>query len=85
MQKSSIILLADTQDIKMWLQDDDIMIVDRGFRDSAGVLSNLLESTWRFHRNNTPLKRGTVLAWLQKYVLILYLVFVHIKEDLNQY
>ena len=30
------IIGTDTQDIKMWLQDDDIMIVDRGFRDSAG-------------------------------------------------
>ena len=35
------IIGTDTQDIKTWLQDDDIMIVDRGFRDSAGVLSNL--------------------------------------------
>ena len=30
------IIGTDTQDIKMWLQDDDIMIVDRCFRDSAG-------------------------------------------------
>ena len=37
MRKSSI---TDTRDIKTWLQDDDIMIVDSGFRDSAGVLSN---------------------------------------------
>ena len=35
------IIGTDIQDIKTWLQDDDIMIVDRGFRDSAGVLSNL--------------------------------------------
>ena len=34
------IIGTDTQDIKMFLQDDDIMIVDRGFRDSSGVLSN---------------------------------------------
>ena len=35
------IIDTDTQDIKTWLQDDDIMIVDRGFRNSAAVLSNL--------------------------------------------
>ncbi|XP_062568569.1 uncharacterized protein LOC134230745 [Saccostrea cucullata] len=35
------IIGTDTQEIKTWLQEDDIMIVDRGFRDSAGVLENL--------------------------------------------
>ncbi|XP_061190072.1 uncharacterized protein LOC133197912 [Saccostrea echinata] len=35
------IIGSDTQEIKTWLQEDDIMIVDRGFRDSAGVLENL--------------------------------------------
>lgn len=35
------IIGTDTEDIKIWLQEDDILIVDRGFRDSAGVLADL--------------------------------------------
>lgn len=35
------IIGTDTQDIKSWLQEDDILVVDRGFRDSAGVLGDL--------------------------------------------
>lgn len=35
------IISTDTEEIKIWLQEDDILIVDRGFRDSAGVLADL--------------------------------------------
>ncbi|XP_052695575.1 uncharacterized protein LOC128173959 [Crassostrea angulata] len=35
------IIGTDTEEIKTWLQEDDILIVDRGFRDSAGVLADL--------------------------------------------
>lgn len=35
------IMNTDTEEIKTWLQEDNILIVDRGFRDSAGVLADL--------------------------------------------
>lgn len=35
------IMSTDTEEIKTCLQEDDILIVDRGFRDSAGVLADL--------------------------------------------
>ncbi|XP_062602094.1 uncharacterized protein LOC134263728 [Saccostrea cucullata] len=35
------ILATNVQEIKSWIKEDDILIVDRGFRDSAGVLSEL--------------------------------------------
>lgn len=35
------ILATYVQEIKLWIKEDDIMIVDCGFLDSAGVLSEL--------------------------------------------
>lgn len=34
------IIGTDTEEIKTWLQEDDTLIVDRGFTDSAGVLAD---------------------------------------------
>ena len=34
-------MLKNYEDILTWIKDDDIMIVDRGFRDSLGVLQAL--------------------------------------------
>lgn len=35
------IICTDTEEIKTWLQEDDVLIVDRVFRDSSGVLADL--------------------------------------------
>jgi hypothetical protein len=35
------IMLNNYEDILTWIRDDDIMILDRGFRDSLGVLKAL--------------------------------------------
>lgn len=35
------VMLNNYEDILTWIKDDDIMIVDRGFRDSLGVLQAL--------------------------------------------
>ncbi|XP_061168891.1 uncharacterized protein LOC133178157 [Saccostrea echinata] len=35
------IFATNVQEIKSWIKEDDIMIVDRAFRDSAGVLSEI--------------------------------------------